>query len=53
MVGIIDRIKAVPAETKDAIVAKSRERWISRWMARTEELTGLPCTSEDDIAWAD
>lgn len=46
LTGVID-------EQHDKITAQSRIKWEDRWRARTEEITGQPCESWEDIAWDD
>lgn len=40
-------------EFRQNVSAQVRARYLPRWMAYSEELTGRPCTSMEDIVWDD
>lgn len=40
-------------EKHDKMAADARLKWEARWRARTEEITGEPCTRWEDIAFDD
>lgn len=53
----MNRLKDLKADVQEKVEAENRMKTMKKyypdWMARTEEITGRPCTSPDDIAWDD
>lgn len=61
MVGVqmdlMNRIRNLKQDAQDAIERDQRQRtmqkYLPRWMERTEEVTGQPCRSYEEILWDD
>ena len=55
--GIVSRLKELSNEAIDQVEADQRQRSMKKyyadWMRRTEEITGRPCNSPEEIAWDD
>lgn len=53
MRGLKKKLEETIDEKHDSITSQARLKWADRWMARTEEVTGKPCTEWEDIKFDD
>ena len=53
----MNRIRSLKQDAIDAVDRDQRQRtmqkYLPRWMERTEEITGHQCNSMEEIAWDD
>lgn len=53
----MNRLRSLKADAQDAVEREQRqktmEKYLPRWMERTTEITGQPCTSIEQIIWDD
>lgn len=53
----MNRIRNLKQDAQDALERDQRQRtmqkYLPRWMERTEEVTGQPCRSYEEILWDD
>lgn len=53
MIKIREMLGEKADDLHDRITAQARAKWLTRWAERTEEITGRPCESPDDIDYTD